>query len=586
AAAALTEMLARASAVRPDSGGARRERAAVAVQSFPMAQIGDEGPMVFAVLNVLAALILALACINVLNLLLARANERARETAVRLALGASRGRLIVQSLWESLLLCVTGGVLATLLAAWGLGAINGWLQNHLARNLAFWWVWHLDRSAIVAAGAFVTVAMILIGVVISGRVLNTEFNAVLRDGGARSGSRREGRVARLLVVVQVATVTVLMFFGVLSGVVAYRVAHVDVGYPTSRLLSADVSAPADSQTAHMAGTTRAAFYQAVVDGVSQSAAVDGALLRAPLAGIADAGGAFARGTTGAITAASPHAYVQAVLGSLNVLGVSVRAGRAFDARDDERNAPVALVSQSAADRYWPNRSPIGEQIRVAGADSGRRLRTVVGVVSDVLLGNPLSRDRSAVAVYLPLRQTSAPGASVLFKHRGDAAAAQSALYQTLALADPRMVPPFVQTYDEILEKTSLIAASVTKLFAFCFGFALLLAVSGTYGLMARSIGQRRREIGVRRALGATDAGVARLLLGQGARQLGVGVVVALAPMTIVAVGFSKFFPIGVPAMVSAGIAVCAVIVGVVLLATSVPTRVALRVPLRDALASD
>jgi predicted permease len=583
AATTVTALLSRARATHPGAGTRQQERASVSARSFPMAQIGDDGPMVFAVLNLLATLILALACINVLNLLLARANERARETAVRLALGASRGRLVIQSLWESVLLCIAGGVFATLLAAWGLGAINEWLQTHLARNLAFWWVWHLDRSAIVAAGVFVTIAMLVLGAVISVRAVNTEFNAVLRDGGARSGSRREGRTARRLVVAQVATVTVLMFFGVLSGVVAYRVANVDVGYPTARLLSADVAPPAESQSTH---ATRAAFYQIVNDGVSQSSAVERVLLRASLADIGDDDGGFALGTRDVITTASPHAYIQGVLGSLNVLGVSVRAGRDFDARDDDRNAPVALVSQAAADRYWPNRSPIGEQIRLAGADSGRTPRTIVGVVSDVLLGTPLSKNRSAVAVYLPLRQTSAPSATVIFKHRGDAAAAQSTLYRTLALADPRVVPPFVQTYDEILEKTSLIAASVTKLFAFCFGFALLLAVSGTYGLMARSIGQRTREIGVRRALGATDSGVTRLLLGQGARQLGVGILVALPPMIIVGIGFSKFFPIGAAVLAIAAVGVCGVIVGAVLLATAVPTRNALRIPVRDALAND
>jgi ABC-type antimicrobial peptide transport system permease subunit len=160
-----------------------------------------------------------------------------------------------------------------------------------------------------------------------------------------------------------------------------------------------------------------------------------------------------------------------------------------------------------------------------------------------------------LAVYLPLRQSDATGTSALFRHRGDAAAAQSALYRILTQLDPRAAPPYVQTFDEILEKTSLIALSVTKLFAFCFGFALLLAVSGTYGLMARSIGQRRREIGIRRALGATDGGVVRLLLGQGARQLGVGVLVALPVMILVGIGFSKYFPVGLGMPVSAAIGV-------------------------------
>src|SRR5690606_21963403 len=114
---------------------------------------------------------------------------------------------------------------------------------------------------------------------------------------------------------------------------------------------------------------------------------------------------------------------------------------------------------------------------------------------------------------IPLAQHDATGATIMFRHRGDAAAAQAALHATVGTIDPLLVPSTVTTYDEILEKSGLIARSVSRLFALCFAFALLLAVSGTYGLMSRAIGMRTREIGVRRALGATDASIERLLLG-------------------------------------------------------------------------
>src|SRR3954452_6510665 len=161
-----------------------------------MAQIGDDAPLALSVLNLLATLILLLACVNVTNLLLARANERVRETAVRLALGASRGRLVLQSMWENVIICMLGGLIAIGLAAWGLDGINRWLQSNLEGNLAFWWVWKLDRAAVFSAVGFVTVVIAFLGFVVSTRVMGTEFIAVLRDGGARSGNRREGRVAR------------------------------------------------------------------------------------------------------------------------------------------------------------------------------------------------------------------------------------------------------------------------------------------------------------------------------------------------------------------------------------------------------
>ena len=208
------------------------------------------------------------------------------------------------------------------------------------------------------------------------------------------------------------------------------------------------------------------------------------------------------------------------------------------------------------------------------------------MAEDVPLGNPLSRDRSRIAVYVPLAQRDVGGASLVFRHRGNASGAVATVHRVLATVDPVYLPAHVASLDEILETTSLMARSVTKLFVLCFGFALLLAVSGTYGLMAQSIGGRTREIGVRRALGATDGGIVRLLLGQGGRQLGIGAVIALPLLLAIGIGFSKFFPIAPGLAVATGVFVATTIVAVVLAATYLPTRRALAVSPRQALWSD
>jgi predicted permease len=585
ATAEMTQLLARATSARVRTDAERADApTGAAVQSFQMMQMGDEGPYVFALLNVLATLILLLACINVLNLLLARANERARETAVRLALGASRGRLVMQSMWESIVLCLAGGALATMIAAWGLEAINTWTHVNMERNLTFWWVWGLDRAAVIAAGGFVTLAIAVLGGVVAARVTNTEFNAVLRDGGARSGGRREGRVVRGLVVTQIATVSVLMFFGVMSAIVAYRLVNIDFGYDTRGVLLTSVEPVGDRYATVQA---RRAFYQSMNDGLSARPAIDGVLLRSHVAGMRDDAGRFELGTTRrAFTAGSPRTYVDAVEGSLGAIGITLRGGRLFDARDDEHGARVALVSTSLAVQYWPGRSPIGEHIRLAAPDDSADVRTVVGVVSDILFGNVLSRDRSANGLYIPLRQSDASYATVLFRRRGDVSAAQAAFYTVLGDVDPRLAPPHISSFEEELTVSTLIAKSTAKLFAACFGFALFLAMTGTYGLMARSIGQRTREIGIRRALGATDRSVAQLLLGQGGKQLGVGVLVAAPLMLGVGFGFWYFMPIGLVVPLSAAVLVSGTIVGVVLAATYLPTRRALAVTPVEALRSE
>ena len=562
----------------PAAADARPEPTGMRVHSFPMAQIGEVGPLVLAVLNALAGMILLLACINVSHLLLVRANERVRETAVRLALGAPRGRLVLQNLWEIILFSVAGGALATGFAGAALGSLNDWAHAHLAGNLAFWWVWGFDRTLVLAAGAFVTSAVAVMGGVVAVRATRMELNAILQEGGARSGDRREGRIARALVVTQVATVSVLMFVGCMSGVIAYRVMHLDVGYDTRNLLDSSVELSAER---YPDASARGRLYQTLYDQLATRPELDGVVVRAPLASISDEEGAFELSPEGAAPV-RPRTFVQAVLGSLTPLGIGLREGRFFDSRDRETSEPTVLVSRAFAARTWPNASPIGRQIRLAGL-AEKRWRTVVGVVDDVLLGNPLSRDRSPIAVYIPLRQTTASFASVEFRHRGDRQAGQAAFYQTLATLDPLLAPSGVQSFEEVLAKTSMIARSVAGLFGVCFGFALLLAASGTYGLMARAIGRRTREIGVRRALGASERNILWMLVGQGGRQLGVGALIAL-PLTVLAgFGFSHFFPISFGVSLGIALGVAAVVTSIVLAATWVPGRQAVSVEPRDAL---
>lgn len=574
-------LLERARRSRVTADDAPRTRVDVVIRSFPMAQFGDEGPLLFATLNVLAALVLLLAGINVTNLLLARANERARETAVRLALGASRARLIVQNMWETVLLCLLGGGVATALAAWGLSAINAWAHANLGGNLAFWWVWRLDRAGVIAAAAFVTITIALLGGVVSARAAGMGFADVLRDAGARSG-RREGRTTRALVVTQIATVSVLMFFGVMTGIVAYRAANIDPGYDTRNLLSASVALP---ESGYDTRARRAAFYLTIADELEHASALQSALLRSPIADMNEEAGGIEI-DDGALVTTPPRAYVQAVLGPLRTLGIEVQSGRPFDRQDDERGAPVAIVSRAFADKHWSGRPAVGQRVRLPGLGNESEARVVVGVVSNLLLGNPLSRRRSADAIYIPLAQSDAAGTSIVLAHRGDAVAAQAALHEALAVADPDLPPPHVTTHDDILAQTTLLAKSVMWLFAGCFGFALLLAVSGTYGLMARAIGRRTREIGIRRALGATDPLIVRLILAQGGRQLGLGVLVAAPVMLVVGLGFWRFFPIALAVSLGSALMVAATIVSVVLLATYLPTRRVLRTTARDALWQD
>jgi len=548
----------------------------MSVQTFQMAQIGGGGPLVMFILNALAALILLLACVNVTNLLLARANERARETAVRLALGASRGRLIVQTAWESVLLTVAGGVLASGLAVWALDAVNGWAQATLPGNLAFWWRWGYDPSVLAAGGAFVVLTIAVLVSVASRRAVNTEINAVLQEGASRAGSRGEGRVARALVVAQVVAVSLLMFFGAVSTIVAYRVVHVDFGYDTRNVLDGPLFLPADR---YIDRDTRNQFFKSVLERLGERTEIEGPVMRLPLGNAENA-----RGDIEIASGAPdrrPRAHVIAALGPLATLGVELAAGRYFGPEDDDSGVRTALVSRAMAELYWPGRSPLGEQLTLTGIGETEP-RTIVGIVGDVVLTEVAYGSRSYVGAYVPLLQTDARGARVQFRYRGGEQSARAAYHETLTALDPLLVSELT-SLEEMLRLSTALARSVTDLITGCCVFALLLAVSGTYGLMARSIGRRTREIGVRRALGASDNRILAMLLSHGARQLGIGALIALPLLLGIGWASSLFMPISFALAVATAVAVSATITLIVLAATWVPTRRAITIAPRDAL---
>lgn len=557
----------------------RLDSLAVSVESFPAMQFGEERVLTFSVLNLLAALILVLALVNVTNLLLARLNERSRETAVRLALGASTARLVIQGMWETVLLCLVGGILGTAAAAWGLDAITRWTRANMEGNLAFWWVWQMDTVTVLVAGGFVTLATAALGSVVARQALSTNVREVLSDGGIRGGSRREGRLSRTLVAIQVATVTVLMFFGAMSGVIARRVMNLDLGYDLTNLLHGAIAPP---EGRYPSAEARAALYRKAHAALVAQGEFDRILLRRTLAEQHSPSGRFVTRGSGPDPVA-PTAHQLAVLGDLSTSGVTIVEGRGFEVTDDPSRAPVALVSRSLAARWWRGRSPVGDQIRLAGVGDTTAWRTIVGVASDVVYGNPLSRDRGPDAVYLPLLQDDGPVAVVMARFRSTESAGRAALIEAVGEADPLLVPEGIQPFAGVVRKAGFIALSVSKLFAACFAFALFLAVVGTYGLMSRSIGLRRGEIGIRRALGASEAGVRVLLLRQAAGQLGRGALVAAPVLGVVGVGFSSYFPIGAGLTVGLAVGVSVAIVAVVLATTWIPTRRAARVGLRESL---
>ncbi|MEZ4585193.1 MAG: ABC transporter permease [Gemmatimonadales bacterium] len=579
----LEVLLARVRADRPVPEGVERPTR-ISARTFPEAQVGDEGMWVVAILNGLAALILLLACINVGNLLLARANEQRRELAVRQALGASRGRLVMQHLWETILLSGAGGLLATLVATGGLELINDWSHAHLEGNLAFWWQWGFDRSVLLASGGFVTLAVVVLGGAVSLRATRERFLDTLRAGSAPTETRESTRWSSALVVVQIVVVSVVMFVGVSSGILGKRLLEMDPGHDTERLIRTGFDLRIE-RYATLAEVDR--FRHAVADALTERKEVERIHFQTYLAALQMEESRIELPGLSGQAEDQARAYVLAVDGPLATLGVPMQAGRFFEDSDTRDGAPVTVVSQALAFQLWPGGDALGRQIRLRALEGeGAPWRTVIGVAGDLPYGQPLSRDRSPVAAYLPLDQTAVRGVALLVKHRGTEAAARAAIVETVAGLDPGLDLLRPQSYREMFEKGGAMVTATAKMFGGCFVFALLLAVTGTYGLVARGITRRTREIGIRRALGASDARILQLLVWQGGRHLGLGAALALPFTAVAALGMSQALPLPRAVTLLTAVAVSISIAATVFVATWLPTRRAVRIEPRDALWKD
>jgi hypothetical protein len=236
---------------------------------------------------------------------------------------------------------------------------------------------------------------------------------------------------------------------------------------------------------------------------------------------------------------------------------------------------TALVSRALAREQWPGRSPLGETIDVAIGDSAPEPRVVVGVVSDVTHDPVNMSGVGNSAIYLPSSQRTSAAARVTLRFVGDEVSARSAMYEALARIDPTLAPS-IDAYDYAIDRVTLFGRTITKLFAGCGAFAILLAITGIYGMSANAVVLRTREIGLRRALGASNRSVLGLFLKHSVRQLAVGLslsaLLAVAVLAVVSQGFS----IGGGELALIGATVTAVISATVLVSVYVSVRGAIR----------
>lgn len=532
------------------------------------------------------AFLLLLACANVANLLLTRAEERQRELAVRLSLGASRAHLFRLLLAESLVLALAGALMGLVLA---------WFAVDVTRSLPLASIPRLNEAridwAVLSFTALVSVATtLLVGLVPVLHAWRVNLVPSLRDGGSGAGvSRDRQRLRQALVAVQVASAVVLLSGAGLMLRSLASLAGIDPGFTPGGALTARLSLPnADYPEAEQA----IAAFDGVLARLRAIPGVEhaGVIRSLPLADeIGDWGLSIEsgdvdpeRGAQGDWQIASP--------GGPEAMGERLVAGRFFTGSDTTASQPVALVNEAMAARYWAGRQALGQRFRLGGARSTRPWVEVVGVVRDVR-HNGLDRPVKA-KFYLPHTQFHVASGTYIrsmvavMRTGGDASRLAGALRSAVREVAPGVPVAEVRTLENVMAATLARPRLAGGLFTVFAGFALLLAAIGVYGVLAYAVRQRAREIGIRVALGASPDDVRNMIIREGLVVSGAGAVAGLVAASFTARLLASQLH-GVEPHDAATFAVVPVVLLVVALAASyLPARRATRIDPQECLKAD
>ncbi len=467
--------------------------------------------------------VLLIACANIANLLLARATERHRELAVRVALGGTRGRLIRQVLTESVLLSLAGGILGLLLAVWVTAALVHATPAGVPRMnevSADTWVLSFTLGLSILTG-------IVFGIFPALQASRADVQITLQEGGrtGTAGSRRT-RLRDFLVAAEVAVSLVLLVGAGLMTKSLFRVLEADGGINPSNVLTARFSTP---DAKYDDDAKRRTFVEQLVAKVQLLPGVQAAGFKSPLLG----GWQNAFMIDGR-PAPQPGQYPSTDMGrvtpdAMSAMGMRLLRGRFFDDHDNEKSQLVCIIDESFAKQNFPNEDPLGKRLTTDGPPAAGKQpdwRTIVGVVAHVK--NYGVDQPSRVETYIPQAQRPGGGGTIVIRSMSDPATLTSGIRAAVASLDPDVPLYEVRPLEDIInENTASRRLSVVLIGSFAV-LALVLAGVGVYGVMAYVVTQRGHEIGIRMALGAHHKDILGMVLRQGLRLALMGIAVGLA----------------------------------------------------------
>ncbi|MBQ4879964.1 ABC transporter permease [Pseudoalteromonas luteoviolacea] len=490
----------------------------ISVLTFPQAQFGGAGNFMFIFLNIIALMILILASINVGNLLLARAIARQKETAIRAAIGATYRRLVLQIMWEGILITSVGCLLAIMLTGTALHYTNVLISTGLPTDIPFWWVWGLDLPTILMAVVFSLLTLFVCSFIPARAAAKQDINSTLRDGTRGAQGLKAGKMSRNLVTIQVFLISILLLIGAITAFVAQFFLNKDIGVNYQSVLVSEMTLPKSRYA--LAEHQSRFFHQLYMNMQSQenveAASIVSRLGKQPFA----IGGIEYQDD-------KPDIDTYSTIGGSDYYGIKLVGGRFFDNRDDTDGQRVALISQSMANRYWPGESALGKTIRWEQS-SGNESLVIIGVVTDKAnMSSFFASLDSEDEVYVSGLQFAYPKSRAMLKYTTHYMDGEKAFYDALFLIDSNLEPDNITAMEKSFDSVKSMLQTISNITFSAGLFAMILALAGIYGLTANNILQRRNEIGVRRAVGAKDSQIIRLFILQGVRQLVSGIGISL-----------------------------------------------------------